>query len=208
MIALSTRETHVNMFFDIFNSYHSKMKFTVELESESLNFLDVIIIKSKNTLIHDWYHKVTFSGRYLNYFSCYSICQKMGTVIGLIDRTFLLSHPQFHQKNLDLIINILSENGYPLDMIFLTIKKRLYINFERLNNIMNHQEDDIQADNEEKKSFFHFFPFVPIISEKIKYFFRNNLAIKIAYTGLHKLNKFIKVQKDELPTFSKSNVVY
>lgn len=74
-IAMATHKTYVNMFLDTFNNYHARLKFTLEVEGETLNFLDVTTIKEKNFLIH-WYHKPTFSGRYLNYFSYHTLCQK------------------------------------------------------------------------------------------------------------------------------------
>ena len=85
------------------------------------------------TLIFDWYRKPTFSGRFLNYFSWHPLCQKIGTIIGLIDRVLLLSHPSFHKKNFDLVIKILLNNGYPLSLIFSTITKRLYKKFDPFN---------------------------------------------------------------------------
>lgn len=37
----------------------------------------------------------------------------------------LLSHPKFHQKTLELCINITMGNGYPLELIFQRIHVRL-----------------------------------------------------------------------------------
>jgi len=47
---------------------------------------------------------------------------KKSTIIGLVDRVFLLSHPKFHQKNFTLIIRVLLEIDYPLGLIFNTIE--------------------------------------------------------------------------------------
>ena len=69
------------------------------------------LIKKDNYLIFYLYRKLTFSGRFLNYFSWHPLSQKIGTIIGLDDR--ILSHPMFHVKNFDNIINILLNNGYP-----------------------------------------------------------------------------------------------
>ena len=77
------------------------------------------LIKKDNYLIFYLYRKLTFSGRFLNYFSWHPLSQKIGTIIGLgyycyhIDNVLLLSHPMFHVKNFDNIINILLNNGYP-----------------------------------------------------------------------------------------------
>jgi len=51
---------------DIFNSFHPRLQFTVEERvGNKLNFLDVMIIVTNNSIQFDWYHKLTFSGRYL-----------------------------------------------------------------------------------------------------------------------------------------------
>lgn len=48
-----------------------------------------------NNLIEiDWYHKSTFSGRYLNFKSNHPHYAKKETVIDLVDRAFLLSTPK------------------------------------------------------------------------------------------------------------------
>jgi len=47
----------------------------------------------------------------------------------MMDRAFLLSHPRFHQKNLNFIIETFLSNDYPLQFIFDTIHKRLKILF-------------------------------------------------------------------------------
>src|SRR5436190_11957656 len=94
------------------NAFHSRLQFTIEASvNNTLNFLDVTMIISNNYIIFDWYHKPTFSGRYLNYFSQHPLCQKRGTVISLIDKVFTLSHPIFHTKNFNLVINILNETS-------------------------------------------------------------------------------------------------
>ncbi|KYN03293.1 hypothetical protein ALC62_05861, partial [Cyphomyrmex costatus] len=69
-----------------------------------------------------------FSGRFLNFYSWHPL------IIGMIDRVLLLSHPSFHQKNFDLVIRILLNNGYPLHLTLSTIKKRLYMKFDIFNN--------------------------------------------------------------------------
>jgi len=44
----------------------------------------------------------------------------------LIDRAFLLSHPKFHQKNLEFAIELLLDND-PLNLIFKKVNDRLKI---------------------------------------------------------------------------------
>jgi len=57
-------------------------------------------MKNKNKLEFNWYHKPTFSGRYLNYFSQHPLFQKRGTIMGMVDRVILFSDSKFQQDNL------------------------------------------------------------------------------------------------------------
>ncbi|KYN29720.1 hypothetical protein ALC57_00983 [Trachymyrmex cornetzi] len=134
----------------------------MERGDNSLNFLDVTLIRKDDYLMYDWYHKPSFSARYLNYFSCHQRCHKMGIIMSLIDRVLLLSHPTFHEKNFKFIINILLTNGYPLKLIFESIRKRLHTKFrllktrvkEHRNHINHHGHSGIeQGCLEEEKEF-------------------------------------------------------
>jgi len=42
-----------------------------------------------------------------------------------LSRTFLLSHPEFHQKNLEFVIKTLINNDYPLNVIFKVMTDRV-----------------------------------------------------------------------------------
>ena len=124
-IALAIPSDKVNFILESFNAFHPRLQFTIEIGNNILNFLDTTIILNDGSVEFDWYHKPTFSGRYLNFNSWHPVSQKRGVVIGLVDRAFLLSHPKFHEKNLELIVNILLDNDYPLDFIFKVIRERL-----------------------------------------------------------------------------------
>jgi len=81
----------------------------LEIGGDKLNFLDFTIVKSNGNLEFDWFHKPTFSGRYLNYNFQHALAQKRGTITGMMDRAFFLPHPKYHQKNFKLIVEILFE---------------------------------------------------------------------------------------------------
>lgn len=190
----------IDLTLSTFNSFHDRLQFTSEVEVDrKINFLDVTIIVENNVLIFDWFHKSTFSGRYLNYYSQHPICQKKGTIIGLVDRVFSLSHPRFHYKNLDLIIRILLDNCYPLSVIFDVINQRLRF------LIMNRDRDDHRTLN--NSSTFITVPYLPNVTEHFRSITKN-LDVKLSYTSLNKLNKFIKVHKNYIPANFKTNVVY
>jgi len=57
----------MDSFLNAFNSFHSRLQFTMEVGDNWLNFLDVSIIIKDNHLMFDWYHKPTFSGRFKNF---------------------------------------------------------------------------------------------------------------------------------------------
>jgi len=125
-IILSAPADRTSMILDTFNSFHNRLQFTMEFENDrELSFLD-LTIKVVNNKIHlDWFHKNTFSGRVLSYLSNHPYCHKIGTIYNLVDRAILLSHPSYQQKNLELCIRLLLENGYPITLIFKTINMRL-----------------------------------------------------------------------------------
>jgi len=124
-IVMATPSDKVDVIVETFNNYHDRLKFTIEYEeSRSLSFLDLFLTISNNTIHIDWHHKKTLSGRFLSFYSSHPLCHKIGMIYGLIDRAFLLSHPKFHKKNIEMIIDLLLENGYPLKLIFEKIHNR------------------------------------------------------------------------------------
>jgi len=46
----------------------------------------------------------------------------------MVDRINFLSNSEFHQNNLEFIVQILIENDYPLEFIFKIIKRNLVRN--------------------------------------------------------------------------------
>ena len=110
IIAVIPRDK-VDTILNIFNGYHDRLKFTHELENNnSISFLNTKIIRKDNTLITDWYHKPTFSGRYINYFSSHPHKYKINTIVNLVDHAILLANEQFHKKNIELVKRILTNN--------------------------------------------------------------------------------------------------
>lgn len=107
-IILTTPENEIDHTVSTFNSFHPRLQFSLEIETHNkLNFLDITLISVNNTILYDWYHKPSFSERYLNFFSQHPLYKKTDTIKGLIDRTVMLSHLMFHPKNIKFIINVL-----------------------------------------------------------------------------------------------------
>jgi len=129
-ITLAAPCTLLNELLEKFDFFRPKLKFTMKIGGILLNFLKLTFINRDRKLIFDWFHKPTFSGKFLNFHSKHPEIHKRDDIItSLADKVLLLSIPEFQQKNFLFIINILLDNNYPLDFIFFTIKKKLSVKF-------------------------------------------------------------------------------
>jgi len=202
-ILLSTRDEQVLDILKKFNSYHHRLKFTMESEvNHTINFLDLTLY-IKNIIVTDWFHKTTFSGRYLSFFSNHPISHKIRMIYGLVDHAIKLSHPSFYEKNLKFCIKILLENGYPLDFIFDKVYHRLKKLFVKR---MNVAIDSMDANNDVERKIM-VLSYVQPLSEFISSNIDKSKAI-VGFRCLNKLSRFIKVHKDvDLASF-RNNVIY
>ena len=152
---LAVHEEKVEEILDLFNSYHDRLKFTVDFGNENgINFLDVKIMIQEGNIILDMYKKPTNSGRYLNYFSNHSLAHKKGVIIGQLDRILMLSHPKFHEKNISDLIHTLLINGYPLKFLFSTINNRIKTLENRTNPEKNREVNNNDYDANKKNIFY------------------------------------------------------
>ena len=142
---------------------------------------------------------------YLNFDSWHPVCHKRGTILSLIDRAFLLTNPKYHQKNIEFVVNTLLNNDYPLNYIFKIINDRLKILMTKKQNLQLSTCNDAPT-NRDDILYFNI-PYFLNISDKFKHIMKNT-NITMSYTGMAKLNRFIKVQKDKLTTNQLSNVIY
>jgi len=208
-IIMACPSDKVDFIVSTFNGYHERLNFTIELEdSRCLSFLDLLLTIDDNTIQIDWFHKDTFSGRYLSFFSSHPLRYKIGTLYSLIDRAFLLSHPKFHQKNIEFVINLLLDNGYPLDFIFDKTNNRLrsLINNRKKTAITNSVNLNESNDSTDSKKII-VLPYINNISELIASTI-NKANYITGYRVLNNLREFIKVHKDKNELFSNNNVVY
>jgi len=68
--------------------------------------------------------------------------------MSMIDRALLLSHPRYHNKNINFIINTFLQNDYPLQFIFNTINLRLKTIINKRNNTHIIEENNNNIRNE------------------------------------------------------------
>jgi len=202
-IVMAAPNNKIDLIFNTFNKYHERLNFTIERERDkSISFLDLQLTVVDNTIKIDWYHKKTYSGRLLSFHSGHPMCHKIGMIYGLMDRAFFLSHPSFQQKNIEFVINVLLENGYPLAFIFEKLKKRI----KTLCLNKSSKNKNTESDKIEKREIV-VIPYFNNISEMIAARIDKSRHI-IGYRTLNNLGNFVKVHKDTVETLSNNNVVY
>jgi len=208
-IALAAPTDMIDIILGKFNDYHDRLKFTIEYESSrSLNFLDLSLIRTNDEIIIDWFHKETFSGRYISFFSSHPLCHKTGSIYSLVDRAVLLSHPTFHRKNLKLVIDLLLDNGFPLNFIFNKINIRLKKLFNSKLKYLNSTKESVMVTSNEQTNERKCMsiPYIKGISEKVASVLNNDYMV--GYRCLNTLGRFIKVQKDKNTLLDNNNVIY
>ncbi|KYN21863.1 hypothetical protein ALC57_05757 [Trachymyrmex cornetzi] len=206
-IIMTLPKDKIDSTLNCFNSYHERIKFTVEHSNKNgINFLDVKLLIENGRLIFDIYKKPTDSGRYLNFYSNHPVTHKRGVIINQLDRVLFLSHPKFHEVNISNLINTLLNNGYPLQFLFATIKNRIKsITYKKSFKFINDQRVNMNSSNISKKYFT--VPFFKKISEKFIPII-NKFNFNIAYRPINRLSSIIKTGKDIIKKEDQSNVVY
>lgn len=117
----------LNMQFilDKFNKVNHNLQFTLEESLENnINFLDLSIAVCSGELITDIYRKPTFWRRFLNFHLFCPTKYKIPVIASLIDRIRLLSHSNFHIKNIRLMRELLKCNSHPLFFVDKIIESR------------------------------------------------------------------------------------
>jgi len=204
-IVMAAPRDSIDFILRTFNSFHERLQFTLELEHDrNLNFLDILLIIVDNKIIIDWFHKKTFSGRYLSFFSHHPLQHKIGIIFNLVDRAILLSHPTFHQKNLEIIVKLLLENGYPLEFIFKHIKIRIN---KLINNKLSSSKDTSNQKKEDIPKKFFILPYIKNLSERTASLINKN-ELTVGFRCIEKMSNIIKVHKDKTDHFCNNNVVY
>ena len=188
-----------NIILNIFNSFHHRLKFTLELsDNNKINFLNISIIIKNGTFMFDLYQKPTFSGRFLSFYSHHHWTHKKGVIVSLIDKIVNIVNPCWQEKNIKLVISWLLQNGYPLKTIFEVINERIKYHCFGVDN-------DGENNNEEDNEMFFVIPYVRNISDKFRYKID---SVKLAHSCNNKLNKFIHAGKDKLNNLEMTSVVY
>ena len=124
--AVFNNEDDCNAFLSHLNSVHPFLRFTHEKESNhSLPFLDVLVERRDSEFSTSVYRKPTFTGQYLRWNSFSPHKRKINLICTLVHRAFMICSKGKLVPELDKVLSILLENGYPENLIKSTIKQKL-----------------------------------------------------------------------------------
>ena len=120
-------ESDGDAFYSYLNTRHENIKFTFEKEKDNkLPFLDILINNNESDLQTSVFHKKTYTGLLLNYFSFVPNCYKLGLIKTLVDRMYRINNSWTgFDKDLKDLKNILQKNQYPFKMIDHVVKSYL-----------------------------------------------------------------------------------
>ena len=113
-IFIIAREEEISLIVRIFNENESeRLRFTYEAEEGNcLPFLDVNVHRNnEGILTFDWYHKSTWSERYLNFNSHLPLRYKRNTIHMLTRKVLELSDEKYQKQNFQLIEDVLVRNA-------------------------------------------------------------------------------------------------
>lgn len=195
---LAVPKDSTNLLLDHFNSFCSKIQFTMELEVEGeLAFLDTLVIrKVDGSLKTRWFQKPTSSGRLLNFNSHHPLAHKTSVALGLIYRAIKLSSSCFHKDNLLIVKDILKRNNYPSEFVDCCIER-----FKK-----THLDDNSVNAVDKQENRFRF-PFIKGLSQNITRCFRKS-DWKPAFYNIKKIGHIYSKLKDPVKLRDRSDIIY
>ena len=115
-------------FENLLNSLHADIQFKVQKSTESLPFLDIMVIKHGTSIITDIYFKSTDSKQYLNFNSCHPKATKINIPFSLARRICtIVSETGVLKIRPQELASILRSRQYPIEVIKAGIIKALRI---------------------------------------------------------------------------------
>ena len=198
--------SHAPLFLNYINSKHSNIKFTMEIEQNSvLPFLDVSVHRSGNRFQTTVFRKEIFSGLGMSYFSFCCKIFKINSIKTLIHRDYKICS-NYHSLHLEFnfLINFFHANGYPKSLIEKLINKFLDRRYDTAQNL-------IQAPRKSVYFSMLYFGHKSVILkikllELISTFFPH-LDVKIILVNPFSIGSFFKF-KDAVPKGLCSSLVY
>ena len=108
----------LDSFFEFINKQHPNLKFTIEIGSTKLPFLDIQIEIIDTKFIFTVYRKKTFTGLLLNFHAKCPLKWKIGLVNGMLHRAYsICSSWKLIHLEFEKIFDILMKNNYSREFL-------------------------------------------------------------------------------------------
>lgn len=198
VIAITDNSEHIDYYTEVLNSINPNIKFTTEFENnDSLNFLDLTLIKNYRKISFKIYRKPTHTEHCIHFQSNHPYTHKMSFFNNCIHRLYSvpLSEENFKLELLT-ILQIANNNGYSNS----TIKK---LTDKKLKSIKNHLAYPIPINTENKRYFS--IPYLGPISFKIAKLLSND-HVTISFNNTVNIRSLFVKLKDPTCDLQKSGV--
>ena len=112
IFAVFESESNADAFYSYLNTRHESLSFSFEKEKDKkLPFLDILINNNESDLQTLVFHKITYTGLLLNYFSFVPNCYKLGLIKTLVDQMHRINNSRTgFDKDLKDLKNILQND--------------------------------------------------------------------------------------------------
>ena len=198
-------ESEAGIFFSDLNTMHGKCRFTMEREmSGELPFMDVLIAKVDGKLRRSVYRKPTFRGLYTRWDSFCSTTYKTGLIKSLVARAKKICSEETFQDELNFLRTTFLKNGYPGSVVDTIMA-----------GLLKSDAGKASSETGEANSKQHVvirLPWIGPVSNGFRKEIRDTItrACPIVVPRVVFTTKpvFSGVNKDVLPTTSRSHVVY
>uniref|UniRef100_A0A8D8TF38 Reverse transcriptase domain-containing protein n=2 Tax=Cacopsylla melanoneura TaxID=428564 RepID=A0A8D8TF38_9HEMI len=181
--------SQVDFLMSFINSVDKKLQFKVEVGENSINFLDTTISIQGNKIEWEIYRKTSYTDAIIPFNSVSPDAHKRAFFVFAIDRLINLE-PKNPQIELNTIVKIATNNGYPPSMVFNIMKKRQKI---AMNKMLYKTKGKI-----ENVKYYVKIPFLGQVSHNIAHYI-NSLGKKVAFYPLMTTKLFLSNQKNMDP---------
>lgn len=192
---------------EILNNFNSNMGFTMEKEdkNQSINFLNITVIREENTCKTRWYRKPFASGRLVNFYSAHKRSTIMGTAENFIRTVIKLSDPEFFQKNKEMVIDTLRLNSFP-ETTIINLMSKIYTYMTPGNEVT---EEGLEKGGKTSNGNYKIFPHAICKARKIKNILHGLKYdnVKLADSTRNTKINFVTTKKDPIPWNKKSNLI-
>ena len=200
----SLKREYVEEFHKHLNSINEQIQFTVGMEENNkLSFLDTVTTRQDGRIKVDVFRKKTHTDKYLNFTSNHPPQHKRSVVNTLLDRADKIpSTNRGKRKERKHVINVLKDNGYPLEFIRSCENKR-----RRQNKKLSSQNNENVTQNIAGPSNHIVIPYIKGVSEKISRILQRE-NIRVSFQPVRTLQQEFPKPKDKLDSNNTRNIVY